>query len=165
MEIFKVNGTVNKKRLAIGVLIPVVGGALVGYYANKDTQAQYKKLKKPAFSPPPRVFPIAWTSLYSMMGLAQYRAYEKVDTSQIEATVLTPYSIQLGLNFLWSFLFFKWNLRGAALLEIGMMMAAIGWSATQFYKVDRLAGALMLPYLGWVGFASTLNYSIWKLNR
>jgi len=165
MEIFKVNGKMNGKRLALNVLAPVAGGALVGWLANKNSQSEYTKLEKPKFSPPPTLFPIVWTGLYAEMGLARYRVAEKVDQAGAESRALPAYNTQLGLNLLWSFLFFKYNLRGTALVEIMIMLGAILMTTYKFYEEDRLAGLMMTPYIGWVSFASVLNYSIWSLNK
>ncbi|AXH99996.1 tryptophan-rich sensory protein [Sporosarcina sp. PTS2304] len=162
MELLKVNGVVNWKKLTRNVLLPVVGGSIIGYLANRNTQDQYAQLEKPSFSPPGSIFPIAWTTLYTMMGIAKYRVEEKQRLESKDATTL--YDIQLGLNFLWSFLFFKWNLRGTALIEMTILLGAIALTAYEFNKIDQTAGVLMLPYIAWVLFALTLNYSTWKLN-
>ena len=79
MELLKVNGELDWKKLAHNVVIPVVGGSLIGYFANRNTQEQYAELKKPSFSPPGVAFPIAWTALYTMMGVANYRVEMKQD--------------------------------------------------------------------------------------
>jgi tryptophan-rich sensory protein len=109
MELFKVNGKINSGKLAVGILVPVVGGSLAGAFANRNTQEEYAELKKPSFSPPPWIFPVAWTALYTSMGLAKYRAAQKAVMKNEEGKVLVPYNMQLGMNFLWSFLFFKWR--------------------------------------------------------
>ncbi|HEY4554125.1 MAG TPA: TspO/MBR family protein [Bacillaceae bacterium] len=165
MELLKVNGRFDGKRLAIGVLVPIVGGSLVGWLANRNSKEQYRKLEKPTFSPPPAVFPAAWTTLYALMGLAEYRVDEKREKDKDTKPALKTYDIQLGLNFLWSFLFFKWGLRGTALIEMTVLLGAIALTMYEFYKVDRTAGTLMIPYAGWVAFALVLNYSVWKLNK
>ncbi|WJY27862.1 MULTISPECIES: TspO/MBR family protein [Sporosarcina] len=154
----------NWKKLAADVMVPVLGGSLAGWLANRNTQDRYNKLEKPSFSPAPSVFPIAWTALYGLMGYAKYRA-DRQTPPAMKAKVLTPYELQLGLNYIWSFLFFKWNLRGTALIEMTVLLAMISLTAYEFQKVDSAAGKLLLPYIGWVSFAWTLNYSIWKLNR
>jgi len=164
VELLKVNGQVNVKKLAVSVLVPVVGGSIVGALANRDSQEKYAKLKKPSFSPPPWVFPAVWTTLYAMMGIAKYRADEKAKLQDAQVKTLVPYDVQLGLNFLWSFLFFKWGLRGTALVEMAFLLAAVSLTAYEFAKYDKTAGALMVPYIGWVSFALGLNYSIVKLN-
>jgi translocator protein len=69
------------------------------------------------------------------------------------------------LNFLWSFLFFRWGLRGTAFAEIGFLLAAITLTTYQFYEKDKAAGSMMIPYVLWVGYALRLNYSTWQLNK
>lgn len=164
MELLKVQGELNWKKLTRNVLVPVVGGSIIGFLANHNTQKQYATLEKPSFSPPGSVFPIAWTALYTMMGVARYRV-EMKHTGQMRNAAIPLYDVQLGLNFLWSFLFFKWNLRGTALVEMTILLGTIAWTAYEFNTIDTTAGALLIPYIGWVVFALTLNYSTWKLNR
>lgn len=77
MELLNVNGTLNKKSLARHIVLPVVGGLVTGWLANRNAQEKYQKLNQPSFSPPGVVFPIAWTVLYGMMGLAKYRVKQK----------------------------------------------------------------------------------------
>ncbi|WP_046174408.1 TspO/MBR family protein [Domibacillus indicus] len=149
----------NRKKLATSLLVPVVGGSVIGAIANKGSREEYRGLKKPFFSPPGWVFPVVWTSLYTAMGAAKYRASIKKPETAV------PYNIQLGLNFLWSFLFFKWNLRGTAFVEIAVLLGMITWTTYEFYQADAAAGTLMLPYAAWVAFALGLNYSIWSLNK
>lgn len=164
MELLKVYGELNWKKLTRNVLIPVVGGSIIGYIANRNTQEQYAELEKPSFSPPGATFPLAWTALYTIMGVANYRVEMKQQTQWKDAGI-SLYDVQLGLNFLWSFLFFKWHLRGTALIEMTILLGAIAMTAYEFNKTDRIAGGLMVPYIGWVMFALVLNYSTWKLNK
>ena len=165
MEVLKVNGELDKKKLAISILVPVIGGSITGWLANRNAQKKYKKLKQPSFAPPAPVFPIVWTSLYAMMGLAKYRADQKVQQGDKESPAIPIYDLQLGLNFLWSFLFFRWGLRGTALIEMTILLGAIAMTAYEFQKKDITAGALMVPYIGWVTFALVLNFAVWKLNK
>ena len=165
MELFKVNGKWNGKHLARHVIMPIAGGAIVGWLANRRSQETYKKLEKPSFSPPPAVFPIVWPLLYGTMGLARYRVGEKSLQKKNQEAQQPTYNVQLGLNYLWSFLFFKWNLRGTALVEMMVLLGAIMLNVYQFYEQDRTAGTLLLPYLGWVCFAMALNYGVWSLNK
>ncbi|QUG40326.1 tryptophan-rich sensory protein [Psychrobacillus sp. INOP01] len=166
METLQVNGRINKKKLALSILIPVIGGSVTGWIANKNAQEKYKKLKQPSFSPPGAVFPVVWTALYATMGIAKYRVDLKTKNKRKDSSPAVPlYDLQLGLNFLWSFLFFRWGLRGTALVEISLMLACIALTAYEFQQVDKTAGALMIPYVGWVAFALGLNYAVWKLNK
>ncbi|MEK3973568.1 TspO/MBR family protein [Psychrobacillus sp. FSL K6-1267] len=165
MELLKINGELDKKKLAISILVPIIGGSVTGWLANRNAQKKYKKLKQPSFAPPAPVFPIVWTSLYAIMGLAKYRADQKVEQEDSDSPTIPFYDLQLGLNFLWSFLFFRWGLRGTALIEMTILLGAIAMTAYEFQKKDTTAGALMIPYIGWVTFALGLNYSVWKLNK
>ncbi|WP_422122369.1 TspO/MBR family protein [Planococcus sp. X10-3] len=165
MEIVKADDRIEPGKLAWSIMLPLVGGSLSGALANSSTKEDYAELKRPSFSPPPWIFPVAWTALYTSMGVAKYRALKKAGLKNEAAKVLVPYNLQLGLNFLWSFLFFKWGLRGTALAEMVLMLAAITWAAYEFYQYDRLAGILMIPYIAWVMFAMGLNASIWQLNK
>lgn len=74
------------------------------------------------------------------------------------------YGVQLALNLGWSAVFFGLRMAGAALVVIGLLLAAIGMTTRLFWNVDRLAGSLLLSYLAWVGFATALNTAIWYLN-
>ncbi|WP_391207094.1 TspO/MBR family protein [Psychrobacillus sp. L4] len=165
MDILSVDGNINKKRLALSILVPVIGGSVTGWLANRRAQEKYKKLKQPSFAPPGAVFPIVWTSLYTLMGIAKYRTDEKLNWKKENSLAVPLYDLQLGLNFLWSFLFFRWGLRGTALIEMTALLALIALTAYEFQKVDKTAGALMVPYIGWVTFALGLNYAVWKLNK
>ncbi|MGG3892128.1 TspO/MBR family protein [Metabacillus fastidiosus] len=164
MNILEVNGKIDFKKLSMSMLIPIAGGAAVGLLANRNSQKQYKKLKQPSFAPPAWVFPVVWTGLYATMGIARYRALAKAEKGEKRKAAI-PYDIQLGLNFLWSFLFFKWGLRGTAFIEIALLFSMITLTTYQFSQIDKTAGVLMLPYIGWVAFALGLNYSIWQLNK
>ncbi|MCF7624924.1 TspO/MBR family protein [Peribacillus castrilensis] len=110
---------------------------LWGYSPQGDSKGIYDKLKKPAFAPPSWTFPVAWTSLYTIMGIAKYRIASKEKESK-SAELL--YDTQLGLNFLWSFLFFKWGLRGTAFIEMAALLTLITLTAFEFYKIDRTSG-------------------------
>lgn len=121
----------NYGKLAKSVLLPVVGGSPVGIFATRNSKEIYDKLKKPAFAPPSWTFPVAWTSLYTIMGIAKYRIASKEKESK-SAELL--HDTQLGLNFLWSFLFFKWGLRGTAFIEMAALLNLITVTAFEFLK-------------------------------
>ncbi|CEA04076.1 TspO/MBR family protein [Metalysinibacillus saudimassiliensis] len=151
----------SKKKLVFNVLAPVIGGSIVGYLANKNARLQYDKLETPSFAPPGKVFPIIWPTLYTMMGYAHYRVAQKPATKEASEW----YAAQLTLNYIWSFLFFKFNLRGTALIEMVFFLATIIMTTYEFYQHDTIAGTLMIPYIAWVSFALTLNFETWRLNR
>lgn len=151
----------SKKKLFTHVLAPVIGGSIVGYLANKNARLQYNKLETPSFAPPGKVFPIIWPTLYTMMGYADYRITAKEHNEEAKQW----YAVQLTLNYVWSFLFFKFNLRGVALIEMVFFLMTILMTAYSFYELDTIAGLLFIPYIAWVTFALTLNFETWRLNR
>ncbi|MCD0503352.1 TspO/MBR family protein [Bordetella petrii] len=120
----------------------------------------YAALEKPAFNPPDWVFAPAWTALYTMMAVAAWRVWRRVG---LDVSIVL-WGVQLALNGAWSWLFFGLHRTGLALADIMVLLAAILLTAVCFMRRDRAAGYLMLPYLAWVGFATALNYSLWKLN-
>lgn len=155
----------NKWKLAATVAVPLIGGTIVGTLANSSSKSKYKKLKTPKFAPPSWVFPIAWTSLYTTMGIAKYQFDQVPKTHNTQMRSNLAYNAQLGFNFMWSFLFFKWNLRGTALVDAMLLWITVILSTYYFYKKSKLAGSLMLPYIGWTTYAVALNYTTWKINR
>lgn len=90
MEFFKVNGKINSGKLALSILVPTLGGSLAGTFANRNTQEEYAELKKPSFFPPPWIFPVAWTALYTSMGVAKYRAAQKAALKTRKRKCLCP---------------------------------------------------------------------------
>ncbi|MBW6411852.1 TspO/MBR family protein [Clostridium weizhouense] len=125
----------------------------------------YSKLNKPFFSPPQWVFPIVWTILYILIGVACYRVYilkyKGIDTS----SAIFTYSIQLLLNFLWSFIFFGLRLYGIAFIELLILLFFAILTFIKFYNKDKKAGILFIPYLLWLTYAGVLNFYIWMLNE
>lgn len=155
----------NKWKLIKTIAIPLVGGTLAGALATQAAKKKYQHLETPKFAPPSWTFPVAWTSLYAMMGFAKYQfdLATKADDTQTKGNIV--YSTQLGLNYLWSFLFFRWNMRGTALVESLLLSASVNLNTYYFYRNNKLAGSLMLPYAGWVTYAVALNYATWNMNK
>ncbi|NII10235.1 TspO/MBR family protein [Oleiagrimonas sp. C23AA] len=122
--------------------------------------AWYQGLTKPGFTPPNIAFPIAWTALYITMAVAAWRAWLQRGFDGAQWLWL----IQLALNALWSWLVFGRHWLGAGALEIGVLWLTIAATTAAFFRRDRVAGALMLPYLAWVSFAGVLNIALWQLN-
>ena len=122
----------------------------------------YQSLEKSSLTPPNIVFPIVWNILFILMGIAVWRVWER--RSQGANYALLLFIIQLVLNMLWSYLFFGLQRPELALIEIIILWAAILATTIAFFKIEKIAGILLLPYLGWVSFAIYLNYSIYHLN-
>ncbi len=118
---------------------------------------------KPWGDPPPWVFGPVWIALYVLMGIAAWLVWRRQDEAG-RRLALMLFAFQLGLNALWSFVFFGMENPGAALVNIGVLWAVILATTFAFRKISQLAAWLLLPYLAWVSFASYLNCGIWLLN-
>ncbi|HSC96976.1 MAG TPA: TspO/MBR family protein [Burkholderiales bacterium] len=123
----------------------------------------YAGLAKPAFNPPDWVFGPVWTVLYLMIAVAGWRVWRR-RAERGAWLALGAWGVQLSLNLSWSLLFFGARMIGAALAEIVVLLAAILVTAALSWRIDRLAGALLVPYAAWVGFATVLNAALWRLN-
>ena len=123
----------------------------------------YAGLAKPAWNPPGWVFGPVWTVLYAMMAVAAWRAWRKGGWAKQKAA-LSLFVVQWALNGLWTPLFFGLHRPGWALAEILVLLAAILTTLRAFWRVDRTAGLLFLPYAAWGAFATVLNWTIWRLN-
>jgi benzodiazapine receptor len=157
----------TRARDITGLIVAVLGteaiGALSGLAAGGDFAAYYDALRKPPGTPPPAVFGPAWTVLYLLMAVAAWLVWREGLTRRT-AVALGLFAAQLALNFAWSLIFFGQHRIGAALLEIAVLWLVILATIVAFWRVRPAAGALLLPYLGWVSFAAYLNAGIWRLN-
>lgn len=123
----------------------------------------YPGLRKPSWTPPPWVFGPVWTALYAAMGVAAWLVWRSPGEGRNLALVL--FWIQLGLNGLWSFLFFGMRSPGAGFAEICLLWTAVVLTTALFFPLSAWAGTLMVPYAAWVTFAAALNFRVWQLNR
>lgn len=123
----------------------------------------YASLAKPDWNPPNNIFAPVWSVLYILMGLAAWLVWRQARFSGAGGA-LGLFVIQLILNALWSYLFFGLHRPDLALFEIGVLWVAILVVTVLFWRQNHVAGAVMLPYLAWVGFASFLNFTLWRMN-
>ncbi len=123
----------------------------------------YRRLDKPAWRPPDRVFGPVWAVLYLMIAVAGWLIWR--EAGMTAALPLAVYFGQLVLNGLWSALFFGLHRPGLALAEIVLLWLAVAATAILFHPVEPWAAYLLVPYLAWVGFAVALNASVWRRNR
>lgn len=163
-NIFKVNGKFNLGTLIISILLAQGIGVLSAAFTMGSGNL-YTQLERPIFSPPPIVFSIVWPILYLLMGIAAYRIYMRKKDGENVKKALVLYAIQLVLNFMWSIIFFRFKLYGLAFIELIILLIFIILTTIEFFKKDRIAGFLMLPYVIWVSFAAILNFYIWKFNE
>ncbi|PBQ30998.1 TspO protein [Sphingobacteriaceae bacterium] len=150
-------------KLILCILLPLSIGALSGVATASGVRSWYLTLEKPFFNPPDYLFAPVWTVLYLLMGISFYLVLQS-KFSRYKRRAIQIFVLQLILNFLWSFLFFKFHLITAALIDIVLMWLSILLMIFTFYEVDKKAGLLQVPYLLWVTFATLLNASIWMLN-
>jgi tryptophan-rich sensory protein len=99
------------------------------------------------------------------MGVALYLIWNTGEPSRSRDMAVTFFFIQLGLNTLWSFLFFYLQDPLLGFIEILVLLGFIVLTAWKFFGLNQLAGILFIPYILWVSFASVLNFFIWMLNR
>ena len=152
---------VNLKRLLIALAVPLAVGGLSAF-ASGSFSEQYAVVNKPPLSPPGWIFPVVWTLLYLAMGYASYLVMTVGGRDAKDA--LTVYYVQLGLNFLWPILFFRFRLYTFAIFELILLIAAVTVMVIRFSHVDERAGYLTLPYLIWLCFALYLNIGVAVLN-
>jgi tryptophan-rich sensory protein len=134
--------------------------AALGAVATRQAPEFYAQLVRPDWAPPGWLFGPVWTLLYAMMAIAAWRVWRKAGFG----TALYLFLAQLALNALWSWLFFAWRLGGAAFGEILLLWLLIAATVAAFFRIDRLAAALLVPYLLWVGFACALTHAVWRAN-
>ncbi|KAF3404634.1 hypothetical protein DPV78_003164 [Talaromyces pinophilus] len=154
------------------ILTPVTAGALVGYTTTSvsNTQSIYKALRKPPLYPPGWVFGPVWTMLYGAMGYASYRATVAGLSSpsstirELAYTSQTLYTIQLATNLIWMPLFFGMRKPLVALADILVVGGSVLALANNYRKIDDVSFWLLVPYLGWLGFATYLNFGVGYLN-
>ncbi len=157
------NKKIRWKELIISLAIPLAVGGLSSLI-TKDAMKSFQMLHQPLLSPPAWLFPVVWTILYVLMGIASYQIYTSEASEPRRRKALTVYGIQLAANFLWSMLFFLMGLYLTAFLWILVLWLLIFACTVLFRYIRKSAGRLMIPYLIWVSFAAYLNLGIYLLN-
>ena len=137
--------------------------ATAGAMASVNASSFYGLLAKPAWAPPAGLFGPVWTVLYILMAIAAWLVW-RVRGMVAGKGPLVLYLVQLALNALWTWLFFRWRLGAWALAEIVILWLILIATLTRFWRVHPLAGVLLLPYLAWVTFATALTAAVWRLN-
>jgi tryptophan-rich sensory protein len=147
----------------LGWLAVAFAAAAIGAVASIRAAEFYGGLVRPAWAPPAGLFGPVWSVLYLMMGVASWLVWREV-AAPARRAALTLYLVQLALNALWSWLFFAWHRGLWAFLEVVVLWVCIAVTVRAFWRVRPLAGALLLPYLAWVSFATFLCFTVWRLN-
>lgn len=152
------------------ILMPVIIGSIVGLVISKFID--YDTLKRPPLSPPSIAFPIVWTIIYILMGISfgilknQFNNNISVLNDKGVSILSTNqiYYIQLFVNALWSIIFFIFKWRLFAFIWILILILLVVLMIIDFYKKNKIAGLLQIPYLLWLIFAAYLNLGVYILN-
>lgn len=152
------------KALILNLLIPLSIGFLSGFL-NRSGMEQFNTIIKPAITPPAYIFPIVWTVLYVLMGISAYLITASSATKEEKAEAYKIYALQLGMNFLWSFIFFNMGAYLFAFIWLVLLWFMILIMIFVFYQISKPAALLQIPYLIWVTFAGWLNWMIYNLNK
>ena len=147
----------------LGWLVLAFAASAAGAVAALNAGSFYAQIVRPGWAPPASVFGPVWTVLYAMMGVAAWLVWREGGL-RARRQALPLFVLQLAVNALWSWLFFAWHQGALALVDIVLLWILIIATIVVFWRTRRLAGALLVPYLVWVSFATALNYSIWQLN-
>jgi len=151
----------QRRPLLFFVLATLAVGAAASIFTEPNIAGWYAGLVHPSFAPPNWAFAPVWTTLYVLMAVAAWRVWRIAGAKSPE---MAAYVLQLIFNFTWSAIFFAAHQIGLALIEIGILVALVLATTILFWRRDRLAGWLFLPYLAWTSFATALNYGFWSLN-
>ena len=155
---------INTFKLFFSIIICEAIGILGAVFTTPAIPTWYASLKKPSFSPPNWIFGPAWTLLYALMGISAYLVWQQGIEKPAVRNALFIFTLQLILNFFWSFFFFKLQSPLHALIEILLLWVLILVTIVSFYQINKAAGLILIPYLLWVSFATLLNFYIVKLN-
>ena len=154
--------TIQWKKLLLCLAIPLaVGGLSALLSGNMD---HFETLEQPPLSPPGWLFPVVWTVLFLMMGLASYLVAVSDAPPEEKRRALRVYGLQLFFNFLWSILFFRFEEYLFAFIWLVILWGLIAVTLLRFIRIRPAAGWLLAPYLAWVTFAGYLNFGIYMLN-
>lgn len=141
------------------LLFPVVLGSIVGFIISGSID--YNELIQPPLAPPSWLFPVMWTIIYLLMGASYYL----IKTEDKELGIVDAlYYVQLGVNLLWSVIFFIFKLRLLACIWIVLLDLLVGVMIYWFYNTKKISGYLNILYMFWILFATYLTIGIYILN-
>ena len=144
-------------------LLITFAAAGVGAVASADAAGFYDKLSRPEWAPPASLFGPVWSLLYLLIAIAAWLVWKDAGFRGA-SLALSMMIAQLAANALWTWIFFAWHRGALALIEIIVLWILIVITMILFWRVKPVAGALFVPYLLWVTFASALTYSMWQRN-
>jgi translocator protein len=151
-------------KLAVAILMSLVAGVIGSTATVTGINSWYADLVKPFFNPPNWIFGPVWTMLYILMGISLYLVWQKGLKKSFIKNSFILFIINLILNSFWSVSFFGMQNPALAFMVIIVLWLVILMLIIRFYKINKAASYLLIPYILWVSFASVLNFSIWQLN-
>lgn len=151
------------KRTAVCIAIPLAVGGVTAWL-TRGSMELFAALEQPPLSPPAWLFPVVWTALYILMGLASKRVLSSAAPREDVRTALWLYGIQLAVNFVWPLLFFNLQWFLIAFFWLMLLWGLVIVTTVKFHRIDPAAGYLLLPYALWTTFAAYLNLGIFVLN-
>lgn len=163
MKLLNVNGKKNIRAFIILTFLPIILASIVSAIVRNYTSL-YNNLNTP-IKIPSIVFIIVWSILYLTMGYASYRIYMVRESGKNIGNSLFAYIVQLILNYLWVFIFFSFRLYGIAFCELIILISVVISTIVLFFKQDKIAAFLLIPYTVWLIFAVFLNFIIWMFNE
>lgn len=144
--------------VALGLVLAVnLLGAMPAVFVGSDTGW----IDRPSFHPPEILFPVVWTLLFTLMGLALFVVWRRGTPGRDQSVAFAAFGLQFALNLAWTPIFFGLQRPGAGLAVIVALWFAIVATIAAFDRISRLAAGLLVPYLLWVSFALVLNYAIY----
>ncbi len=148
------------KTLIVNLIISLGVGGLSAFL-TRDSMDIYNYIAVPSFAPPSSIFPVVWTILYVLMAISVTLVYENSPKS----SGIVVYGLQLLVNFIWPLFFFNGRMFSAAFVVLIVLWLLVILMIYEFYKVNKTAAYLQIPYLLWLTFAAYLNWNIYLLNR
>lgn len=144
----------------------LLAGIIGSYFTTPNIATWYATLQKPFFTPPAWVFAPVWTTLFILMGISLWLVWREWSATEIREARLAfkLFFVQLSLNVLWSILFFGFRSPLAGLIEIIVLWIAILATIVVFFRISRIAGLLLIPYIAWVTVASALTFGVLVMN-
>lgn len=146
-----------------GWILLCFSAALIGGLGSMSAPVFYGQLIQPEWAPPVWMFGRVWTVLYTLMGIAAWLVWRNGPSPSVNKAIKL-FIVQLGFNALWSWMFFAWRLGGGAFAEIVLLWILIALNLILFWRIQKFAGLLFVPYLIWVAIAAALNWSLWQAN-
>ena len=151
------------KPLLICVAIPLAVGGLAALLSREGMNV-FASLEKPPLSPPGWLFPVVWTILYVLMGIASYLVFTSGADRKTVGAALRVYGFQLAVNFLGPIFFFNFGWYLFSFVWLLLLLLLILVTFARFWKISVPAACLLIPYLIWVVFAGYLNLGVALLN-